>query len=193
MKLRHALIILSVVILGLSPLGPASASFFDNFDSETLATNYIGFANWNVTQGTVDLIGQPGFYDFLPGNGRYVDLDGSSSQAGYMTTKNTFGAGSYILSFDLAGSQRGDTNIVDVNFGGFATSITKNSNDPFQTYTYNVTFNTPSTLTFHNQGGDNVGALLDNVSVSSVPVPPSAILLGSGLLGLVGLRRFRKS
>jgi hypothetical protein len=29
--------------------------------------------------------------------------------------------------------------------------------------------------------------------VSSVPVPPSAILLGSGLLGLVGLRRCRKS
>jgi HpiC1 cyclase len=34
----------------------------------------------------------------------------------------------------------------------------------------------------------------DNVrlDVTSVPVPPSALLLGSGLLGLVGLRKFRK-
>ena len=30
-------------------------------------------------------------------------------------------------------------------------------------------------------------------NTSPVPLPPSALLLGSGLLGLVGLRRFRKS
>ena len=39
-------------------------------------------------------------------------------------------------------------------------------------------------------------AILDIVtqtSPSGVPLPPSALLLGSGLLGLVGFRRFRKS
>ena len=34
---------------------------------------------------------------------------------------------------------------------------------------------------------------VDNVAYSAVPVPPSLLLLGSGLLGLVGWRRFRKS
>ena len=31
------------------------------------------------------------------------------------------------------------------------------------------------------------------VQANAVPIPPSVILLGSGLLGLVGLRRLRKS
>jgi hypothetical protein len=35
--------------------------------------------------------------------------------------------------------------------------------------------------------------LMDDLKVNAVPVPPSAILLGCGLLGLVGLRRSRKS
>jgi hypothetical protein len=39
------------------------------------------------------------------------------------------------------------------------------------------------------------GPALDNVTVDPVPVPPSALLMGSGLLGLVGLgwRRRKES
>jgi hypothetical protein len=39
----------------------------------------------------------------------------------------------------------------------------------------------------------NAGYFGGNFMMSAVPVPPSVFLLGSGLLGLVGWRRFRKS
>jgi hypothetical protein len=34
--------------------------------------------------------------------------------------------------------------------------------------------------------------VMDNLTYSAIPLPPSVLLLGSGLLGLLGLRRFRK-
>jgi hypothetical protein len=42
--------------------------------------------------------------------------------------------------------------------------------------------------------GPEAGIEIDDlIFCQPVPIPPSAILLGSGLLGLVGLRRFRKA
>jgi hypothetical protein len=72
--------------------------------------NY-SFINWDVEDGFVDLIGN-GFFDFLPGNGLYVDLAGSSGPTvpnGRMVSKTPFSlvAGeSYRLSVTLAGNQR---------------------------------------------------------------------------------------
>ena len=43
------------------------------------------------------------------------------------------------------------------------------------------------------QNGENHEFALQKIEVSAVPVPPAVLLLGSGILGLVGLRRkFRK-
>ncbi len=177
----------------------AAVLFQDNFNAENGGSgtlNYNGFVNWTVSSGTVDLIGN-GFFDFYPGNGLYVDLDGSTSQAGIMTTNQTFAPGTYQLTFNLAGSARGDTNIVDVALADFSTSFTVPSNDPFSP-ARSLTFTTATSgpLSFHNEGGDNLGAILDNVQVATtipgVPEPSVLLLLGLGLIGVGGVRRFKK-
>ena len=126
------------------------------------------------------------------------------------------------LSFSLAGNQRGGpSDSVDARitfsaptsgtwgatfgstpFGPVTLSnasfvqltTTMFSNDAFQNFTL---FFTPSTATsfsfsFANAGGDNVGAILDDVSVSLAVVPEPAswamMIAGFGLVG-AGLRR----
>ncbi len=143
----------------------------------------------------MDLIGN-GFFDFYPGNGLYVDLDGSTGQAGLMATNNTFAAGTYNLQFDLGGSQRGDSNDVTVSLGNYTHTFTVASSDPLVTVVVsNVTVSGPgSVLSFQNAGGDNVGAILDNVNVNSASaVPEMSTVVGLGsLLGLGGLGLLRR-
>lgn len=185
------------VSAGLAAAGP-TVIFHDNFDSENGGVgelNYTGFANWTVSSGTVDLIGN-GFHDFLPGNGLYVDLDGSTHDAGVLaqSTPMTFEAGkTYSLTFNIAGNQRGGQDSVHISLGvGLLLShvITLSSSDPFelQTYTF-VGDGTTGSIIFENSGGDNVGALLDEVTMSIIPLPSAAGLAGLGLLALASGRR----
>lgn len=173
-----------------------AAVFSDNFDGDTLALNQTSFlGGWTVSSGTVDLIGNPAFFDFLPGNGRYVDLDGSTNDAGGFDKQLALAASTtYTLSFDLAGSQRGDSNSVNVIFGTTAQTYTLGSADPFATYTLSFTTNAAANyqIFFENSGGDNFGALLDNVSVAAaVPEPETYALMLAGL-SLIGFAARRK-
>ena len=190
-------LILTAVLASLPALSQAAA-FTDNFDGDALLLNQTTFlGGWTLVGtaplGTVDLIGNSGFFDLLPGNGRYVDLDGSSDKAGFFEKNLTLVGGiEHTLSFDLAGSQRGDTNTVEVVFGSTMASYTVSSLDPFSLRT--MTFTPASTtyqILFHNLGGDNFGALLDNVNVTAVPEPSTYMLMlgGLGLVGFVARRR----
>ena len=198
-------LILALSLLALPLSSQAITVFSDNFDSDNLGLNQTTFnGGWTVTSGSVDLIGQGGIFDLLPGNGRYVDLDGSTGLSGTFDNQVLFSAlTTYTLSFDLAGSQRGDTNVVDVIFGTASQSYTMNSLDPFTTYMLSFTTNGAANyqIFFKNDGGvnetgDNIGALLDNVKVttelSEVPVPAALPLMASAL-GIFGLSRRRKS
>jgi hypothetical protein len=185
--------------LAAASLAQATTIFSDNFNAENGGSgvlNYNSFAQWNVNPGTVDLIGN-GFFDFQPGNGLYVDLDGSTNNAGLMTSNAfTLVAGqAYQFSFRLAGNLRGAGNesvAINIAIGHLTDNIIIGQNATFSTFTYNFTAlvtDTNARITFQNAGGDNQGALLDDVNlVTVIPTPMAAGMALVGL-GLVARRR----
>ncbi len=158
----------------------------DDFDGENGGIgefNYTRFTNWDVPDGAVDLVGDRVLafdgtvlidFDFWSGNGRYVDLDGTTDKAGTLSSKTAFvlKPGQYVLSFRLAGSNRGDTNTITVSLGSLYTEqFTKTSEQGFEkiSRTISVASETTAKLTFTHDSTaqDQYGLLLDNVLLYS--------------------------
>ncbi len=207
--MKHILVGLAAGTL-LSLGAKAGVIFEDNFDAEipdnvvlsNSDTNYNSFTNWDVYGGTVDLVANGDWgLSCAGGTGKCVDLDGSSGNAGIFSSHDiTLDAGTYMLSFDISGNQRNGTNdTMGVNLGGFfnqAFSLAGSS--PWETITHIFTVDvaTTSNFVFNHDGGDNIGIMLDNVSlIDSVIVsePGSLALLGLGLAGLGVARRKTKT
>jgi hypothetical protein len=210
--------VLVMALLSLASPAAATTIFFDDFNSEPGSgaggsgqsqLNYTGFANWTVSGGTVDLI----FHDdFAPAAGeigcigvlgKCVDLDGGTNNAGVMTSISILLApGLYDLSLDLSGvaSSFGQAaasvpNIVDFLVTGttLVGQATRNQGDPYSSVGGQFTLLAPTSvqIVIANQGGDNFGAMLDDVTLVLVPEPHSFGLLAGGLLGLAVARRRR--
>jgi hypothetical protein len=201
----------ALTFTGLSMLGLIASSaqagvvlFQDSFDADsgTSQLNFNSFANWTVTNGTVDYIRSPNSWGINCVTG-CVDMDGSSGNSGRLTSNNLFNLlaeHTYKLSFDVSGNQRGSS-IENLSFGigDLVSLLDVNPGNSFSNSS--VLFSGVSfigSIFFETSSNDNVGALLDNVAfecvtceVPTVPEPGIFGLLALGLAGL-GLARKRK-
>src|SRR5665213_3000020 len=149
MSTRKSSVALAAAVLFVWAGGGAIAApivVFDYFDQDPQSLNAVNLSgNWTVSQGTVDVIGQGGPYDYYPNNGNYIDLNGSSFSVGGLNSTPAFAAGSYTLTFNLGGSFGGaggvdlpNAKTTRITLGTFQTDITLNPFDGFtpQSFTF---------------------------------------------------------
>jgi hypothetical protein len=175
----------------------------ENFNELTPQASATSVGAFSAIGGTnVEIVG-PGFFPSLvvaPESGNAIDLDGSGGNPQGVLQSNSavslVPGVDYLLSFDLIGSQRGNTTSTTVTFGSFDQTFVLSSSDDTDGIVVDalVTVTTPESafLTFTSNTPGNVGALLDNVSIASaspIPEPSSLLMLGSGLVALAGFSR----
>lgn len=165
-------------------------------------TNSTSITGWSVTSGTVDYIGT---YWKASDGVRSIDMSGSPGNGVLASTQfNTTPNAQYVILFDLAGNfeHNAEYRKIEVSAGDNDEIFTfikplnwsfQNMGWQTQTFYFTATGDT-TTLTFQSLSTDvYCGPALDNVRGFQVPLPSAGILLGSGLLGLAGWRRFRKA
>lgn len=166
---------------------PANAAtlFSDNFDSlgRSSSINAKGLEGWHTMGGSVDYVRQanPWAVSCAGGSNGCIDLDGSTRNGGRFQRGEgsiSFHAGqTYELSAWISGNQRGGAadnllfGISSIQADLMTQTISNlDSNSGFQKYSllFTAAFDFRGSIFFEDMGGDNVGALLDDVTLSTV-------------------------
>jgi hypothetical protein len=200
----------TILLLSVSATMSASTILMENFNELTPGTTLTSAGVFTAINGTnIDVVANGGIFGSLcagPESGNCVDMGGSGGNALgniELATPLNLTAGVYDLSFDLVGSGRGQNSSTTVDFGSYTQTFLLTSGD-ITDGIVNVAVSIaggPTQLEFINNGvaggNPNVGALLDNVSIttgaSPVPEPGTLGLMLTGLLGAAGAVRRRFS
>lgn len=211
------LAMLFAFVLGVAAISPVQADLIANGGFESPGNGdqpfktYDPFVqppmpSWTVVENNVDIVSN-GWSDILAyAGGQFLDLVGSNHGGAISQTFSTVPGQQYSLSFAYANNVASNIDAsAAVSVTGFGSTNNllpaglqniSHSGESIVWTLYSTTFtagSTQTTLLFRetDELSWNGGILLDAVSVNAVPLPPSILLLGSGLLGLgaMGLRR----
>ncbi|RYG31389.1 hypothetical protein EON81_22980 [bacterium] len=160
-----------VAFVGTAAVSSAQAPlFFDGFLADNAAQparNFKGFYLWNVTDGTVDLLGN-NLLGNAPIGGRFVNLGGSTGDPGRFATRLpiVFLPGvKYNISFEYA-SSNGQYNRASLTVGSRVFRVAAQSKS-LRTYTTTVEFSRLTTASLVFQGEESRGHIaIDNVLVT---------------------------
>jgi hypothetical protein len=174
----------------------------ENFSNVSQSLNStVSTSNFSITNGNIDVIGSiPGLsYDFYPGNGNYIDLNGNT-RGTIASSIFDFNAGDLVnLSFNYGANGLDKSAIFSLGslFTPIAITASENIvspqplgifNNTFQTYSgsFVVASDFSNALTFTSTNDGFGGIILDNIVLSktatSVPEPSTI----PGLLLFVG-------
>jgi hypothetical protein len=185
--------VMFIGVLAAPAVGMAQV-FQDSFDTENGgvgALNFAAFTKWTVSDGFVDLIGN-NFFDSFPGNGLYVDLDGSNANAGILTsTSFAVVPGSYTLEFQLGLNGGFGNDNMTVSLGSAfnevfdAADAGASPNFVLISRTFPVASAGNVNLVFSHAGGDDFGLIIDDVNLTLVPEPTAlAAVACAGVLAV---------
>jgi hypothetical protein len=176
----------------------AATLLSENFNELTPGPTATSVGAFSTIGGTnVDIVGSVNGSYFptlcvAPESGNCIDLDGSSGNPqGILQSNATFPAGTYYLSFNLIGSQRGNTTSTTVTFGPYSQTFVLVSTDVSSGIVSNVpvTLTAPAQLTFTSNTPGDLGAVLDNVVITNsppatTPAPPTLWLVIGGCMAV---------
>jgi hypothetical protein len=189
-----------------------ASAFGATLFSETFNTLTPALASANagsfkaVGQTNIDILGGSlyGNLCVAPASGNCVDLGGTGGNPqGILQTQDPISLQpgiSYMLSFDLLGSGRGNATSTTVSFAGYSSTFVLGSSDRTGGVVTNAIVTVPvatsAYLTFRNNTSGNSGAILDNVQITSsadltqTAEPGGLMLLGICCLTIIpGIRR----